>query len=166
MIVAAVMTFFFLTALGAEKKQFVYSKKTEKDLSRIYLQDRTDTKYRIAQWSRLDVITDHNDPELVGAEQTLYIQSNSLRSMYKGDKGVAWGYFITQSKGGDCYYSKFQSTYIITVASPTAWESEAEMKFQIFGGTGKYEGVRGSGTCKSKGTPMGETGKCEGEWEF
>jgi hypothetical protein len=46
------------------------------------------------------------------------------------------------------------------------WEMEMETKFQIFGGTGKYLGVMGSGVCRGKLTSEGEIAKCEGEWEY
>ena len=166
MIVAAVTISFCFTALAAEKKKFTFSKKTEKSLSLVNLHDRTDQKHRITQYSRLDVITAHTDRDLIGAEQTVYGQNEFRASMYKGDEAVTWGYIVTRSKDEDCYYAKFQATGIMTVSSGMDWEMETESKFQIFGGTGKYLGVKGSGVCKGKLTPNGVIEKCEGEWEY
>jgi hypothetical protein len=46
------------------------------------------------------------------------------------------------------------------------WETESEIKIEIFGGTGKYLGVKGSGICKAQTTASGIITKCEGEWDF
>jgi hypothetical protein len=162
-IVAAVTISISCTALAAEKKKFVYSKKSEKVLSEININDRTDEKIRIRLWSRLDILTEHSDPSLIGAEETEYGQMDRPASIYPGDKATAMGYTVTRSKDGDCYYAKFQSTRIFTAISSGYMETEAETKIQIFGGTGKYSGVKGSGTCKTKGTVISEIGKCEGE---
>jgi hypothetical protein len=86
--------------------------------------------------------------------------------MYPGDKGTSMGYTLTRSKNGDCYNTRWETTWQLTVAGYINWESEAEAKFHIFGGTGKYSDAKGSGSCRSKATAKGETSKCEGEWEF
>jgi hypothetical protein len=154
------------TAWAAEKNKFVFSKTSKNPASPTYLHDRTDQEYRITQWSRVDIFTEHSDPSLVGAEQTVYGQSNFRAYMDKGDGGVSWGYTVTRTKGGDCYYTRWEATWRLTVADFYNWVSESESKFQIFGGTGKYLNAKGSGICRSKATAQGETAKCEGEWEF
>ncbi len=166
-IVVAIITISFcFTALAAEKKKFAFSKKREKTLSEVNLHDRTDHKYRIRQYSYLDVITEHTDRDLVGAEQTVYGQSDFRASMYKGDKLQSWGYWVTRSKGEDCFYAKYQLTMTVTELKGLHWddETETESKIEIFGGTGKYLDVKGSGICKSTGS--GTITKCEGEWEY
>jgi hypothetical protein len=135
-------------------------------VSQTFLHDRTDQKYIITQWSRVDLFTEHSDPSLIGAEQTVYGQSDYRNFMGIGDGGVSWGYTVTRSKDGDSYYVRWESTWRLTVAHPTDWVTEVESKFQIFGGTGKYLNAKGSGICRSKGTAQGETAKCEGEWEY
>jgi hypothetical protein len=157
---------FSFTALAAEKKKFVFSKTSKNPISPTYLHDRTDQKYRITQWSRVDLFTEHSDPSLIGAEQTVYGQSDFRAFMDKGDGGVSWGYTVTRNKDGDCYYGRWEATWRVTVAHLTDWVSEAESKFQIFGGTGKYLNAKGSGICRSKATAQGETAKCEGELEY
>jgi hypothetical protein len=114
----------------------------------------------------VDIFTEHSDPSLIGAEQTIYGQSEFRASMYPGDKGTSMGYTLTRSKNGDCYNTRWETTWQLTVAGYINWESEAETKFHIFGGTGKYSDAKGSGSCRSKATAKGETSKCEGEWEF
>jgi hypothetical protein len=86
--------------------------------------------------------------------------------MYKGDQGVVWGYIVTRSKDEDCYYAKFQGTVTVTAVSGWNWDTESELKIDIFGGTGKYLGVKGSGICKVISAASGQNAKCEGEWEF
>jgi hypothetical protein len=164
--IVAVTIIFCFSALAAEKKKFVMAKTSKMPASPTYLHDRTDQKYRITQWSRVDIITEHSDPSLIGAEQTVYGQSDFRAFMDKGDGGVSWGYHVTRSKDGDCLYGRWESTWRLTVAHFSDWVSEGESKFQIFGGTGKYLNAKGSGICRSKTTAQGETVKCEGEWDF
>jgi hypothetical protein len=167
-IVAAVTVCFCFATPAAEKKKFTFTKKTEKYLSSVNLHDRTDQKYRITQWSRLDVISEHTDRDLIGAEETVYGQSEYRASMYKGDKLICWGYTVTRNKDGDCYYTNFQSTGIMKKRIDFGLEIEMETKFQIFGGIGKYLDVKGSGVCRGKLTTdsNSEIAKCEGEWEY
>jgi len=167
-IVVAVITISFcFTAPAAEKKKFAFSKKRQKILSEVNLQDRTDQKYRIRQYSYLDVITEHTDRDLVGAEQIVNGQVDFPTSMYKGDKSpFGWGYLITRGKDEDCFYAKFQSTMTVMEVKAWHWDMEIESKIDIFGGTGKYLGVKGSGICKAQSTESGTITKCEGEWEY
>jgi hypothetical protein len=167
-IVAAVTVSLCLATPAAEKKKLTFTKETEKYLSSINLHDRSDQKYRITQWSRLDVITEHTDRDLIGSEETVYGQSESRASLYKGGRATSWGYTVNRNKEGDCYYIKFQSTGIANRRTDFGWEMEMETNFQIFGGTGKYLGVKGSGVCRGKLTSDSnrEIAKCEGEWEY
>jgi hypothetical protein len=165
-VVAAVTISFCFTALASEKKKFTFSKKSERSLSEIFIHDRTDQKHRIRQWSRLDVITEHTDRDLVGAEQTVYGQADFRASMYKGDKATGWGYMVTRSKDEDCFYAKYQTMMTIIEVKGWTWDTETEIKIEIFGGTGKYLGAKGSGICRSKGSGGVEIAKCEGEWEY
>ena len=164
-VVAAVTISFCFTALAAEKKKFVYSAKGGKFLSEINLHDPTDQKYKITQWSRLYVYTEHNDPSLIGAEMTSYGQGDYI-DMGGASRGISRGYSITRSKDGDCTYAKWEATWAVTVADFVNWEVGGESKFQIIGGTGKYLDAKGNGTCQFKTTPTSETMKCEGEWEY
>jgi hypothetical protein len=165
-VVAAITISFCFTALAAEKKKFAFSKKREKTLSEVNLHDRTDTKYRITQFSYLDVITEHTDRDLVGAEETFYGQTDYRASMYKGDKWPTWGYLVTRSKDEDCFYAKIQGMVTVMETKGWQWETESEIKIEIFGGTGKYLGVKGSGICKAQTMSSGTITKCEGEWDF
>ncbi len=165
-IVAAVTVFLCFATQAAEKKKFTFTKKTEKSLSYINLHDRTDEKYRITQWSRLDVITEHTDRDLIGTEETVYGQSEFSAIRDEGDRTFSWGYTVNRNKVGDCYYTKFQSTGITNKRSASGWSMENKIQFQIFGGTGKYLGVKGSGVCRGKVTQTGENAQCEGEWEY
>jgi hypothetical protein len=165
-VVAAVMISFCFTTLAAEKKKFAFSKKRDKTLSEVNLHDRIDTKYRITQFSFLELITEHTERDLLGAEQTVYVQADYRASMYKGDKWPIWGYWITRSKDEDCFYAKIQGMMTIMETKGWQWETESEIKIEIFGGTGKYSGVKGSGICKGQTTSSGTITKCQGEWDF
>ena len=157
---------FALGALAAEKKKFVYVSKGEKMSSSANLHDSNDLKNKITQWSRPAIIIEHTDPSLIGSEQTMHGQSNYSAYMDREAKGFSRGYTITKSKDGDCFYSKWESTWGVINLEHANWETNEEVKFQIIGGTGKYTNAKGSGSCQSKGNPKGVNAKCEGEWEF
>jgi hypothetical protein len=157
---------FALGASAGEKKKFAYISKGEKMSSSTNLHDSNDLRNKITQWSRPAIITEHSDPSLVGSEQTVHGQSNYSAYMDKEARGLSRGYTITKSKAGDCFYSKWESTWSVVTLAHADWETNEEVRFQIIGGTGKYSNAKGNGSCQSKGTPKGVNAKCEGEWEY
>ena len=161
-IVALVMISFCFTALAAENKVFSVSLKNEKVLSEKFLQVNGDFKNVIKQGESLNIITDSTDPNLIGAEQTVYWQYTRAIGHGVNEKGIT----ITRSKNGDCFYTTWESAFRVIKRDLVNWESESESKFQFIGGTGKYNQIKGGGTCKGKRTPKEDSAKCEGEWEF
>ena len=161
-IMTFVMISFGFPALGAEKKAFSVSLKQEKILSEKFLQVTGDFKNVIKQGESLYIITDSTDPKLIGAEQTAYRQYTRAIGYGSIERGIT----ITRGKNGDCFYTAWESTFRITKRDLVNWETESESKFQFIGGTGKYNEIKGRGTCRGKRTPKEDTAKCEGEWEY
>jgi hypothetical protein len=168
-IVALVIFSFCLTVLVAEKKNFSMSAKRDKWISENLLvpygdqsQMRLDfQRFELKQGTSLDIITDSTDPNLIGAEQTVYWLRDRVAGHPLNERGIN----ITRTKDGDCFYSKWESTLKITKFEMLNWEFESESNFQFIGGTGKYSDIKGSGTCRGKRTPREDSSKCEGEWE-
>jgi len=91
--------------LAAEKKKFSMSTKREKVISENILTNFGEHKVFIKQGVSLEIITESTDPNLIGAEQTVYWQNYAIgRSM--SEKAVT----ITRTKNGDCLYSNRDST--------------------------------------------------------
>lgn len=150
------------TVLAAEKKALSMSLKTEKIVSEKILQVKGDFKNVIKQGESLNIITDSTDPNLIGAEQTVYWQLN-LRI---GHVGTERGYTVTRSKDGDCFYSTYESTFKVIRKEFPKTERHSSSKHQFIGGTGKYSEMKGSYSCQGIKTEKEDTAKCEGEWEF
>jgi hypothetical protein len=156
--------------LAAEKKKVSTSTKRDKWVSENLLvpygdqsQIRLDfQRYELKKGVGLDIITESTDPNLIGAEETIYWQRDRIAGHPLYERGIR----ITRAKDGDCLYSKWESTFKITKFDMINWEFESESKFQFIGGTGKYNDIKGGGTCRGKRTPREENSKCEGEWEY
>ena len=169
-IIALVMISLGFTSLAAEKKKFSMSVKRGKWVSENLLvpygensQMRLDfQRYELKQGVNLDIITESTEPNLIGAEQTVYWQRDRVAGHPLNERGI----IITLSKDGDFLYSKWESTFKITNRDMLNWEFESESRFQFIGGTGKYSDIQGTGTCRGKRTPREDSAKCEGEWEF
>jgi len=161
-IVALVMISFYFTVLAAEKKVFSVSLKNEKILSEKFLQVTGDFKNVVKQGESLNIITDSTDPNLIGAEQTVYWQYIRAIGYGSSERGIT----ITRSKDGDCFYTKWESAFRVIKRDIGNVEYESESKFQFIGGTGKYNEIKGGGTCRGKRTPKEDSAKCEGEWEY
>ena len=169
-IVALVTISFCFTTMAAEKKKFSMSTKREKWVSENLLipygdnsQMRLDfQRYELKQGVSLDIITESTDPNLFGAEQTVYWQRDRAAGHPLTERGIT----IARSKDGDCLYFKWESTFKITKFDMLNWEFESKSQVQFIGGTGKYSDLRGSGNCRGKRTPKEDSAKCEGEWEY
>ena len=160
-IVAFVTISIWSIPLAAEKKKFSMSTKREKVISENILTNFGEHKVFIKQGVSLEIITESTDPNLIGAEQTVYWQNCAIgRSM--NEKAVT----ITRTKNGDCLYSNRDSTFKLIKEEIVSKVYESESAFQFIGGTGKYEEIKGGGTCRGKASPKEITSKCEGEWEF
>ena len=168
-IIAALVTISFcFTSLADGKKNFSMSAKREKwvyenllvpygDQSQLRLDFQ---RFELKQGTSLDIITESTDPNLIGAEQTVYWLRDRVAGHPLSERGIS----ITRTKDGDCFYSKWESTLKITNFDMLNWEFESESRFQIIGGTGKYSDIKGSGICRGKRTPREDNSKCEGEW--
>ena len=147
-IVALVTISFCFTTMAAEKKKFSMSTKREKWISENLLvpygdpsQMRLDfQRYELKQGVSLDMITDSTDPNLIGAEQTVYW----LRDRVAGHPLNESAIIITRSKDGDCIYAKWESIFKRTKVDMLSVEFESESSFQFIGGTGKFSDIKGS----------------------
>jgi hypothetical protein len=68
-----------------------------------------------------------------------------------GNSSKAWGVYVETYDSGDKIFYNYQST---GTTKDNVLVSGGN-KFQITGGTGKMKGIKGSGTCATKGTPDG-----------
>ena len=109
----------------------------------------------------MEIITDSTDPNLIGVEQNVYWQNHAI-----GKSMTERAITITRTKGGDCFYSNRDSAFRYVKTDVLFKEYESESTFQFIGGTGKYEDIKGGGTCRGKVTAKEVTLKCEGEWEY
>jgi hypothetical protein len=154
---------FSFAAQAAEKKNFIFSKKSVKNISSINLNAPQDKNNEIVQWVRQDSVMEHTDSNLIGGEITVYGTTDRLT--YGGILN-ATGYDVLKSKGGDFLYYKWQATGLLTDPDEKNWKWDIDRKIQFIGGTGTYRNLKGSGTCKGKFTPAGNVEKCEGEWQY
>jgi hypothetical protein len=136
--------------------------KNEKIISEKFLQVAGDHKNVIKQGESLGIITNSTDPSLIGAEQTVYWQ----RDIAIGHVGTERGYTITRSKDGDCFYSRYESTFKVIRKEFPKTETDSLLRHQFIGGTGKYSDIKGGYSCQGKKAEKEDTAKCEGEWEF
>jgi hypothetical protein len=162
-VIAAFATISFcLTVLAAEKRVFSMSLKNEKVVSEKVLQVQGDFKNLIKQGERLNIITDSTEPSLIGAQQTVYWQLD----IAIGHVGTERGYTITRTKDGDCFYSRYESTFKVIRKEFPKTETDSTSKHQFIRGTGKYSDLTGGYSCIGKRTQKADTEKCEGEWEY
>lgn len=157
-------------APAAEKKKFSMSTKRDKWISDNLLipygdqsQIRLDfQRFELKQGMSLDIVTDSTDPNLIGAEQTVYWLRDRVAGHPLNERAI----IITRSKDGDCIYAKWESIFKRTKVDMLSVEFESESSFRFIGGTGKFSDIKGSGTCRGKRTPKEDTSKCEGESEY
>jgi len=169
-IIAFAAISFCFDAPAAEKKKFSMSTKRDKWISDNLLipygdqsQIRLDfQRFELKQGMSLDIITDSTDPNLIGAEQTVYWQRDRVAGHPLNERGI----IITRSKDGDCIYAKWESIFKRTKVDMLSVEFDSESSFQYIGGTGKFSDIKGNGTCRGKRTPREDTSKCEGEWQY
>jgi hypothetical protein len=68
-----------------------------------------------------------------------------------GNNSKAWGVYVETYDSGDKIFYNYQSTGTMKDNNLVSGGN----RFQITGGTGKMKGIKGSGTCTTKGTPDG-----------
>ena len=165
-IVGIIVTFlvsFSNLTLAGEKKVFSINLKREKIVSEKMLHVYESFKEQVWQGESLYLIKDSNDPNLIGAEQTVYWQRDS--SLARG--GIERGYTITRTKDGDVFYSRYESTYKVIRKDFPKTEKQSSSKHQIFGGIKKFDDVNGSYSCDGiMNENKEEIVKCQGEWEY
>ena len=155
---------------GNREKKFSLSTKREKwvsenlfeaygDKSQIWIDFQ---RYVLKQGVHLDIVSESTEPDLIGAEQTLYWQMDRVIGHPLNERGIT----VTRTKDGEYLYTKWESTMKLKWRDMANWEGDSEMRFQFIGGTGKNSALRGGGTCIGKRTPKEDTAKCEGELEF
>jgi hypothetical protein len=161
--VIAFLFSFSVTALAGDKKVFSINLKSEKIVSEKMLHVYESFKVLVSQGESLYIIKDSNDPNLIGAEQTVYWQRDS--SLGRG--GIERGYTITRTKDGDVFYSRYEGTFKVIRKDFPKTEKQSSSKHQIFGGVKKFDGVNGSYSCDAiMNENKEEIVKCQGEWEF
>ena len=127
--VIAFLLSFNIMALAGEKKVFSISLKNEKIVSEKMLHVYESFKEQVWQGESIYIITDSNDPNLIGAEQTVYWQRDF--SLARG--GVERGYTITRTKNGDAFYSRYDLTYKVIRKDFPKTEKQSSSKHHIFG---------------------------------
>jgi len=81
----------------------------------------------------------------------------------KGDRSSGHGVFVETMSNGDMVYATYQPT--LTVKDGLL--QSGMDKWQYTGGTGKFKGLKGSGTCKGSGNADGSsTWTCTGTYSL
>jgi len=74
----------------------------------------------------------------------------------------AWGVYVETFESGDKIFYAYQATGTVKDGAFSGGN-----KYQVEGGTGKFKGIKGSGTCKNTGTPDGGSEyACTGEYKL
>ena len=158
-IIALVTISFCFSALAAEKMKVAYTSKSGKMISETKISSPKDHNNEISQWVRSNIITEHTDPNFIGTESIIYVQTEYLNN---GSGGKARGYTSIRGKDGDFIYIKWDHNMRFNEGGGV----DTESSHQYIGGTGKYSNIKGNAVCKGLATAAGETTKCEGEWEL
>jgi hypothetical protein len=85
---------------------------------------------------------DSSNPDFSGAECTVNEQLETF-----GVSGSHRGYSYCVHKNGDKSYFRYEGTQVVTTASTC--EAQFQGTFQILGGTGKFQNLRGEGVYMS-----------------
>ncbi len=81
----------------------------------------------------------------------------------KGNTFGGHGVFVETMANGD----KINFTYQTTAAIKNGQMQSGSNKWQAIGGTGKFKGIKASGTCKGTGNPDGSaTWTCDGTYSI
>jgi len=67
-----------------------------------------------------------------------------------GNHSKAWGVYVETFDSGDKIFYTYQAAATMKDGALQTGQNQ----YQITGGTGKMKGIKGSGTCKTTGTPM------------
>ena len=148
------------SAQAAEKKKISGTNKPEATISRTVVSPGDDPKHELILMVRRDTTTSP-DPEWNETEQLVYGQSDQVAGT-----GTHRGYFRRIFKSGDTIYGPYEGTHKTTVKADGSWEVTSEGKWQITGGTGKFQSSKGSGTYRGKATAQGASTDWEGEVEY
>jgi hypothetical protein len=68
--------------------------------------------------------------------------------------GAVWGYAVRTVKSGDKVFLKYDGTTKRS-GEGDQWQSVGEGTVEVYGGTGKFAGIKGTGTFKSENSPAG-----------
>ncbi len=79
-----------------------------------------------------------------------------------GNNSKGHGIFVETMANGDTIYA----TYEPTVTLKDGQIESASDKWQYTGGTGKFKGIKGSGTCKGTGSADGSNWTCSGTYSL
>lgn len=145
---------------AGEKKKVTYTKTSARDISRNDLSPGDNPKHKMTQRVRIDIIK-YSDPDFGSSEDWVYGQSDS----YAGT-GTHRGYTISNYENGDQTYQKWEGTHKTTIKENGGWESKYEGTYQFFGGTGKFENIKGNGVYRGTVTPKGLTEEGEATVEY
>lgn len=79
-----------------------------------------------------------------------------------GSQSHTRGYYVDTMANGDKIFYRYAGSVTLKEGAPAA----AEVHWTSTGGTGKFKGVKGKGTCKGTGSGDGGlTWECEGEFQ-
>ncbi len=151
-IVIAVLAIFTLaqSTYAGEKKTITYVNKFGPVQERIILPVADREGHVIGAQMRQDR-TSSSDAEWDGASFSL----NGLFDWVNGS-GRVWGYGVQTLKSGDKIFSKYSGN-LQRSGEGEQWQTLGEGTTEIYGGTGKFANIKGSGTFKAEINPAGGT---------
>jgi hypothetical protein len=108
-------------------------------------------------------IHDHTStcPEIGDFRSFIYSYADTVAG-----SGTGVGYWTNVTKAGDKLFGNHKITLKTDIKEGGSWEMTFSGEFELTGGTGKFEGIKGKGTLTGKGTPEGMSWNWEGSFDF
>lgn len=105
--------------------------------------------------------TESDDPDFNNISVTTYEQVDGVK---KG--GTHKGYRIQRHENGDETYIRFEGSHKLSEKEAGGYESHFEGTWELRGGTGKFENIKGNGTYKSTERKTGAVTEWTGKVEY
>lgn len=106
-------------------------------------------------------VTESDDPDFNSISVTTYEQVDGMK---KG--GTHKGYRIQHHENGDETYIRFEGSYKVSEKEEGVYESHFQGRWELTGGTGKFENIKGNGTYKSTEAKTGAVTEWTGKVEY
>jgi hypothetical protein len=114
--------------------------------------------HEVTMVRRMDTLT-YSDPLFASGQATVVAVTD-----YVGGNGPHRGYFAISHPNGDKTFTSYEGATTATPQPSGTPKVTFEGKWQLTGGTGKFEGITGGGTYKGGLTSAGPAYELEGQY--